>query len=89
MHIAMGHVHTHIREWKAAVHILVAVVRSPRKRDVLSQTNIGASYTSIARAMVYVICSGMASEAHVCLKKYVDNSIKNSERKLRGAVDSV
>ena len=57
--------------------------------SVLSQTNIGASYASIARTMLSVVCAGSASEAHVCLDKYVENSIKDSERKLRGAVDSV
>ena len=56
--------------------------------SVLSQTNIGASYASIARTMLSVVCSGRASEVHVCLDKYVENSIKDSERKLRGAVDS-
>ena len=36
--------------------------------------------------MLYVVCSGRASEAHVCFDKYVENSIKDSERKLSGAV---
>jgi len=56
---------------------------------VLSQTNMGASYTSIARTIMLVVCSGSATEAHVCLDKYVENSIKDSERKLRGAIDSL
>lgn len=50
---------------------------------------MGASYASIARTMLSVVCSGSASEIHLCLDKYVENSIKDSERKLRGAVDSV
>lgn len=58
--------------------------------SILSQTNMGASFASIARTMLSVICSGSgASEAHVCLDKYVKNSIKDSERQLRGSVDSV
>ena len=52
--------------------------------SVLSQTNIGASYASIARMMLSVVCLGRASEVHVCLDKYVENSIKDSERKLQG-----
>ena len=56
--------------------------------SILSQTNMGASYASIARTMLSAICSGSGCEAHICLDKYVENSIKDSERKLRGAVDS-
>jgi hypothetical protein len=56
--------------------------------SVLSQTAVGASYASMARAMLSVVCSGRVSEVHVCLDKYVENSIKDSERMLRGAVDS-
>jgi len=56
--------------------------------SVISQTNMGASYASIARTMLSVMCYGRAREVHVCLDKYVENSIKDSERKLRGAVDS-
>ena len=57
--------------------------------SVLSQTNMGASYASIARTFLSVVCSGRSSEVHVCLDKYVENSIKDSERRLRGAVDSI
>ena len=39
--------------------------------------------------MLSAVCSGRDSEAHVCLDKYVGNSIKDSERKLRGDFDSV
>ena len=39
--------------------------------------------------MLSVICSGRASDAHVCRGKYVENSIKDSESTLPGAVDSV
>ena len=56
--------------------------------SVVSQTNIGASYASIARSILSVVCSGRATEVHVCLDKYIENSIKDSERKLRGAVDA-
>ncbi|XP_030837116.1 uncharacterized protein LOC105437992 [Strongylocentrotus purpuratus] len=57
--------------------------------SVLSQTNTGASYSSIARNMVSLVLSGKSTEVHVCLDKYVGNSIKDSERKLRGALDTV
>ena len=56
--------------------------------SVLSQTATGASYASIARTMLSVLCSGRASEVHVCMDKYVENSIKDSEIKSRGAVDT-
>ena len=56
--------------------------------SVLSQTATGASYASMARTMLSVLCSGRASEVHVCMDKYVENSIKDSERKSRGAVDT-
>ncbi|ESO88713.1 hypothetical protein LOTGIDRAFT_165497 [Lottia gigantea] len=52
--------------------------------SILTQTNIGASYGSIARTILSAVCSGDANEAHVCLDKYVENSIKDSERRLRG-----
>ena len=56
--------------------------------SVLSQTATAASYASMARTMLSVLCSGRASEVHVCMDKYVENSIKDSERKSRGAVDT-
>ena len=56
--------------------------------SVLSTTNIGASYGSIARRIMSMICSGQGAEVHICLDKYVENSIKDSERKLRGAEDA-
>ena len=46
---------------------------------------MGESYASTARTFL----AGKYSEVHICLDKYVDNSIKDSERWLRGAVDSV
>ncbi|KAL5017668.1 hypothetical protein ScPMuIL_007257 [Solemya velum] len=52
--------------------------------SILSQTNMGASYASVARTVLSVICSGRASEVHVCSGKYVENSIRDSERTLRG-----
>ena len=52
--------------------------------SILSQTNMGASYASIARNILSLVCCGKATEVHVCLDKYVDNFIKDSERKLRG-----
>ena len=56
--------------------------------SVLSQTATGASYALMARTMLSVLCSGRASEVHVCMDKYMENSIKDSERKSRGAVDT-
>lgn len=56
--------------------------------SILVQTNVGASYASIARNVLSVVCSGAATEVHVCLDKYLENSIKDSERHLRGANDS-
>ena len=56
---------------------------------IISQIATGASYASIARTMLSVVCSGRAHEVHVCFDKYEQNSIKDSERKLRGAVDSI
>ncbi|KAK3890329.1 hypothetical protein Pcinc_005711 [Petrolisthes cinctipes] len=56
--------------------------------STVSQTNIGASYGSIAQSMLSTVCKESATEVHVCLDKYVTNSIKDSERKLRGAIDS-
>ena len=57
--------------------------------SVLAQTHIGTSFSSIARTMLSVLCSHGGTEVHVCLDKYVEYSIKDSERKLRGAVNSV
>ena len=56
--------------------------------SILLLTSMGASYASIARTMVSLVCSGKAQEVHVCFDKYVENSIKDSERKQRGAVDT-
>ena len=56
--------------------------------SVLSQTHIGTSYGAIARTILSTICTGRSTEVHLCLDKYVPNSIKDSERKIRGAVDS-
>lgn len=57
--------------------------------SVLSQTSAGASYASIARSVLSTVCSGRrTTEVHLCLDKYVKNSIKDSERKLHGAIDS-
>lgn len=57
--------------------------------STLSQMNAGTSYSSIARTILSVVCSGKGSEeVHVCLDKYVENSIKDSERQLRGAVNT-
>lgn len=56
--------------------------------SILSQTSIGASYASIARTILSVICASKGKEVHICLDKYLEDSIKGSERKLRGAVDS-
>ena len=52
--------------------------------SVLLQTATGALYASMARTMWSVLCSRRASEVHVCMDKYVENSIKDSERKTRG-----
>lgn len=55
--------------------------------SILSQINIGSSYANIARTMLSMVCSGNSQEVHVCFDKYLETSIKNSERKLRGAID--
>jgi len=57
--------------------------------SVLSVMNCGASYGSIARTILSTVCTGIGDEVHVCLDKYIENSIKDSERKLRGAEDSI
>lgn len=58
--------------------------------SVQSQSNMRASYASMARIMLSLaLGSGKATATHVCLAKYVDNSIKDSEWKLRDTVDSV
>jgi len=57
--------------------------------SVMSLTNIGASYASIAWTMLSILCAGKASEVHVCFDKYLENSIKGSERELRGAVNAL
>jgi hypothetical protein len=56
--------------------------------SLFPQINTGASYASVARKMLSMVCSGNTSEVHVCFDKYVANSIKDSERKLREAQDS-
>ncbi|XP_041481075.1 uncharacterized protein LOC121428475 [Lytechinus variegatus] len=56
--------------------------------SIISQTHPGSNYASVARSMLSVVMSGKASEAHVCLDKYEEGSIKDSERRLRGAVDT-
>ena len=55
--------------------------------SVISKINAGASYESIALRILGSVCSGRASEVHICLDKYLDNSLKASERELRGAVN--
>ena len=55
--------------------------------SIVSQTNIGASYGSLSRTILSTVCKGRTSEVHICLGKYIENSIKDSERKARGAVD--
>lgn len=57
--------------------------------SLLSQKHVGASYGSIAGSILSLLCSGRGTEFHICLDKYVENSIKYSERKLRGAVDNL
>ena len=57
--------------------------------SILSPSGIGASYASIARTMLSLVCSGRAEDVHVCFHKCVENSIEYSERKQRGAVDTV
>ncbi|XP_068212466.1 uncharacterized protein [Palaemon carinicauda] len=49
--------------------------------------NIGASFGSVARTILSTVCKGNGDEVHICLDKYLQNSIKDSERILRGAVD--
>ena len=56
--------------------------------SVLLQTNAEASLASIARNILSTVCSGKPKKVHLCFAKYVKNSIKESERKLRGAIDS-
>ena len=57
--------------------------------SVLSRTNAGASYASVARSLLSIVCSGhTGKEVHLCFDKYIEKSIKASERKLRGATDS-
>ena len=51
--------------------------------------NVGTSYGAIARTILSTVCTGGGDEVHVCLDKYIKNSIKDSERKLRGAEDSI
>ncbi|XP_068213902.1 uncharacterized protein [Palaemon carinicauda] len=57
--------------------------------SVLSVMNVGTLYGAIARTILSTVCTGGGDEIHVCLDKYVENSVKDSERKLRGAEDSV
>ena len=56
--------------------------------SVLSQTNAGASLASIACNILSTVCSGKQKKVHLCFNKYIKNSIKESERKLRGAIGS-
>ena len=54
--------------------------------STISQMNSGTSYSSIARTILLLVCSGKGNdEVHVRLDKYVVNSIKDSERQLCGA----
>ena len=55
--------------------------------SVLSKTTKGASYGTIARNILSIVLHGKSSEVHVCLDRYEEGSIKDSERKMRGAVD--
>ena len=54
--------------------------------SIVSQTEAGASFAFIARRVLMSLYSGKASEVHLCLDKYVAQSIKDSERELRGSV---
>ena len=56
--------------------------------SVLSRTNAGASLASIAGNISSTVCSGKQKEDHVCFDKYIKNFIKESERKVRRAIDS-
>ena len=57
--------------------------------SVLSKIHTGTSYGSVARKILSAVCTGTAKEIHICLDKYIENSLKDSERKRRGAVDSL
>ncbi|KAK3876057.1 hypothetical protein Pcinc_019112 [Petrolisthes cinctipes] len=58
--------------------------------SVLTQTNTNSVAYYAPVALLTVVCSGKKpNEVHLCLDKYIENSIKDSERKLRGAMDSV
>ena len=50
---------------------------------MLSLTNNGVTYSSIVRAALLMIFSTSADTVHVCLDKYVSNSIKECERRQR------
>ena len=65
------------------------MVDSGLLHSIISGTNIGASYGSIARRILSTICKGREDKVHVCLDKYLSYSIKDSERKLRGADDTL
>ena len=56
--------------------------------SILLQATMGASYAPIARTMLSMVFSEIAHEVHICSDKYVENSIKDNERKQCGAVDT-
>ncbi|KAJ8046447.1 hypothetical protein HOLleu_05119 [Holothuria leucospilota] len=55
--------------------------------SILSQTKSGTSFASISRKILLAVCSNKAREVHLCLDKYGKKSIKDSERRMRSAVD--
>ncbi|KAK4318061.1 hypothetical protein Pmani_010908 [Petrolisthes manimaculis] len=57
--------------------------------SLLSLVNVGTTFGSIARTVLSTVCNGSGSEVYVCLDKYIENSIKDSERQLRGTVNTV
>ncbi|KAK4309970.1 hypothetical protein Pmani_018437 [Petrolisthes manimaculis] len=57
--------------------------------SILSLVNFGTTFGSIARTVLSTVCNGSGSEVYVCLDKYIENSIKDSERQLRGTVNTV
>ena len=55
--------------------------------SMLSQTAAGMTYGQIARQILASVCTGSATEIHLCLDRYQKDSIKEGERRLRGADD--
>ena len=72
---SLPHIDTTLIDWGLLLH------------SFLSATGNISSYGKLARCLLNHICSGIGSEIHVVLDKYMPSFMKDSKRRLCGAND--